>query len=109
MVTHHNFLDTSTPDINLERDIIDVEAVSGMAVSELSNGRFKINIATIIISALLFLMILAWFDFIQSAFYSYLLPDIQNDNIPPWGKFWYALFSTIFIILIIILIYFCFL
>ncbi|CAH6419646.1 Hypothetical protein HVR_LOCUS720 [uncultured virus] len=106
-----NFQNTNSPDINLERDIIEPglesEIALGMEVSEISrDNRFRINISTIIISALLFLMILAWFDFIQTSFYSWVLPESQVDIIPASAKFWYAIVITAFIIIMIILIYY---
>lgn len=68
---------------------------------------FHVNIATIIISGLLFLFILAWFDFIQSAFYAWCNPDLDVANfssVPLTTKFWYALIATVLIFAIIALI-----
>lgn len=100
---HGHFQDINTPDINLERDLIipemDAEIALGMQVSELGGAtdkRFTVNIFTIVLSAIIFLIILAWFDFIQTAFYDYILPSVNFDTIPPSAKLWYAILLTIF-------------
>ena len=101
----------NTPDVDLERDLIEpdlqAEVALGMENSELSaDRRFRVNISTILISALIFLSILAWFDFIQTAFYLWLLPQAQTDLIPASVKLWYAIMITIVIIILIILVYY---
>jgi len=125
---------TNTPDINLERDVIPIastnptisEVILGMENAELeeeklakkglgiqasesdefSDDRFKINVSTILISALLFLLVLAWFDFIQSAFYSWLSPEFMFEDIPPAVKLWYAIMATVFILILVYLVYY---
>lgn len=101
---------TNTPDINLERDVIgpeiEEEVALGMELGELSEKRFQINVATIIMSALLFLIVLAWFDFIQTVFYNYMYPPSVDDAIPSSVKLWYAIMVTILIITMVILIYY---
>lgn len=111
------FQNTSTPDINLERDIISLdENLLGMAAvknleSEQINGnkklqsKFRINVATILVSALIFLSILAWFDFIQTTIYAYLDPDTTIDTVPSYVKLWYAIFITFLVVILIALIY----
>jgi hypothetical protein len=101
---------TNTPDINLERDIIgpeiEEEIALGMELAELSEKKFQINVATIIMSALLFLIVLAWFDFIQTVFYNYMYPPSVDDAIPSSVKLWYAIMATILIIMMVILLYY---
>lgn len=112
--THHllsTLQNTNTPDINLERDIINPELEGelalGMEVAEINTDkRFIINVSTIIISALLFLLILSWFDFMQTAFYTWLAPGSVDELVPPSVKLWYAILLTIFIIMLIVLIYY---
>lgn len=114
LLRHRNFQDLDSPDINLERDIIPEISEVGLLGYEneynttLSIPGFRINFFTIIISALIFLVILAWFDFIQSAFYSVLFSDsdYEFDLIPPNYKFLYALLITGLVLLIILLIYY---
>lgn len=101
----------NSPDFDLERDIIpeeiESETVLGMEATELSSDkRFRVNISTILISAFIFLAILAWFDFIQTAFYLYFVPQAENDLIPASVKFWYAILVTIIILILIVLIYY---
>lgn len=112
-VLHNKMMNTNSPDFDLERDIMgpdEDEIVLGMAATELSsrpeNKKFQINIFTITISALIFLAILAWFDFIQTAFYSWMVPNTTNDLIPASVKLWYALLLTIVIIILVWLIYY---
>ena len=101
---------TNMPGIDLDRDIIrtelEGEVLLGMDLPELAVKQFRINIATILVSALIFLIILAWFDFIQTTFYNYLYPPSIDDAIPSSVKLWYAIGITIFITLVIILIYY---
>ena len=109
--SYNSFQITSTPDINLERDIIaptlEEEIVLGMETSEINTEkRFIVNISTIIISALLFLMILAWFDFMQTTFFIWLAPQTSEELIPSSVKLWYALFITIVVFILITLIYY---
>ena len=106
-----SFQNTNTPDVDLERDIIgpevDGEIVLGMESTELnSDRRFRINISTIMISAFIFLAILAWFDFIQTTFYIWLAPESTVDLIPASIKLWYAIAVTVLVIILIFLIYY---
>ena len=96
------------PDVDLDRDLINPdEVVLGMKAVELSSDkRFSVNITTIVISALVFLIILAWFDFIQTQFYAVLYPPSTDDAIPASVKFWYAIMITIFLLILLILIYY---
>lgn len=100
------FQDTNFPDFDLERDLLlEEEELLGIATAELAAERsFRINIATIIISALIFLVILAWFDFIQTAFYAWTFPASIEQTIPADVKLWYALVITIVIIILVYLI-----
>lgn len=104
---YHSLLSTNAPDFDLDRDIIEPETILGIEAGSMAvrEKKFKVNISTILISALLFLMILAWFDFMQTTFFSWLSPDTQFDvasNI----KFWYAILITVFILSLVILIYY---
>jgi magnesium-transporting ATPase (P-type) len=105
----HNFQHTNSPDIDLDRDLNfqdEAETILGIETTQLNqNKKFQINISTIIISALIFLAILAWFDFIQTTFYLWLIPDDQIDGIPSSAKLWYALFITVIIIILIVIVY----
>ncbi len=107
----NNMQNTDTPDINLERDLLPEEIALGLQTGENvvdANKKFKVNIVTIIISALIFLAILAWFDFAQTTFYAWVYPPTQEDNIPAWAKLWYAvaITATILIIIGLLLYYF---
>jgi hypothetical protein len=101
----------NSPDIDLDRDIIDTEAEAevllGMETAEIvSNKKFQVNISTILISAIIFLAILAWFDFIQTAFYTWLSPETQLEVVPASVRLWYAILVTIIVIILVILIYY---
>lgn len=91
---------TSTPQESIRGATIAVEQ------DEFADSRFKINVSTILISALLFLLVLAWFDFIQSAFYSWLSPEFIFEDIPPAVKLWYAILATVFILILVYLVYY---
>lgn len=107
----NSFQNTSTPDINLERDLIapglEEELALGMETSEInSDKKFVVNISTILISALLFLTILAWFDFIQTTVFTWLAPEKEEEFVPSSVKLWYAIGVTIFVSILVILIYY---
>lgn len=97
--THNvnNFQNTNTPDIDLERDVTTVTSAGGFLTEEsaLNNSkRFRFNLSTIIMSALIFLAILSWFDFMQTTFYTWLQPTTQEGYPTPANKFYYALLAT---------------
>lgn len=114
MVLHNELQITqnlNTPDFNLERDIlggsvVETEELLGGAILNKNNNKFRINIITIIISAIIFICILIWFDFIQTAFFIWLDPTVESSLLPVKIKLFYALFSTLFILAIIVLIYY---
>lgn len=113
-------LKTNVPDINLERDLVspelEEEILLGMEAAELASQKrkrphkFRINLATILISAFIFLAILAWFEFIQTAFYEYLYPSASSEEIvPSYVKFWYCLLiSGLVIVLVLLVYYYCY-
>ena len=68
--------------------------------------QFRINIATIVISALLFLLVLAWFDFIQGTFLSWISPREDVDDVPTTAKLAYAMLITVFVLTGILLVYY---
>lgn len=106
---HHsvqNFQNTNAPDIDLERDLIGGMVVQGNAQDRKKDTQFRYNLATIVISAVLFLAILAWYDFIQTAFYTWLEPESQTDQPSFLNKFYYALLATGFSVAITLLIIF---
>lgn len=114
-IKHHRSLvtlqNTPTPDVNLERDLLppqlEEELALGMETAEInSDKRFVVNISTILISALLFLMILSWFDFIQTTFFAWLTPESEVELVPSSVKLWYAIGMTIFVSILIVLIYY---
>lgn len=92
MSAYKNFQNTNSPDVDLDRDVIIGSALLDEQVK--NNKRFQFNVATIIMSALIFLAILAWFDFMQTTFYSWLAPDSQVGNPSPAIKLYYALLAT---------------
>lgn len=100
----HTFQDSPTPDINLDQDVIALGIESG-EIETKTKPRFAVNIYTIIISALIFLSVLAWFDWIQSTFYAYEQPEITYDTISLQTKLKYAIGVTIFVAILVVLIY----
>lgn len=95
---YHSFQNTNTPDMDIERDssIIGAPLVEGI--------QLKFNLSTMIISALVFLAILAWFDFMQTTFYTWLQPDIMKEEISAANKFYYAILATIVVTICSVLI-----
>lgn len=110
---HHKSIATlqniNSPDFDLERDAVNPALLLGMENSELAaDKRYQINLSTIFISALIFLAILAWFDFIQTTIFVWLSPEVAIDTVPPAVKLWYAIFITIMITILVVLIYYHF-
>lgn len=110
LVLNNNMQNANTPDVDLERDLIIEEEALGLEATREAESRgersvaFRVNVATIIISAFLFLVILAWFDFIQTAFYDVLDPSLQDSMVPSTIKLYYALLVTGLSIVFILLI-----
>ena len=92
---------TNMPDFDLE---VEGEELLGMEVATVTG--LRINMAGIIVSAVVFLAILAWFDFMQTAVFVWLSPDTTQDIIQPPVKLWYAALVTIFVAAIVILVYY---
>lgn len=68
--------------------------------------RFQINLTTIIISALIFIAILAWFDWIQTSIYVIFDPELASEYVPLSIKFWYSVIVTFLTIALVYLIYY---
>ena len=85
---------------------IENEIALGTETSIMSSSGSNINVIAILISALIFLAILSWFDFIQVAFYSYMNPEIMKEELPASTKFWLAVLITFLVGMMIILIYY---
>jgi hypothetical protein len=97
----------------LERDLIEDETLLGIktaadSATKSRDQRPKINLVTIVISALIFLAILAWFDFIQTAFYEVIYPPNVTNQIPASHKLWYAIFISFFVLIVVFLLYYIF-
>jgi len=104
LIKHNRLQDSNSPDFDLERDL-KAEILLGMETEELTETLFRIDLSTIIISALVFLVILAWFDALQTTFYAWLYPPSEAVDVPAYVKLWYAIFITFLIFILIILIY----
>lgn len=105
-----NLQDIDTPDFDLDRDLIgpeQEEVILGMKTGKISSKKkYSINLATILVSALAFIAILAWFDFIQTTFYNFILPPDKQDPVASQARLWYALFISIIIFILVYLIYY---
>lgn len=102
-----NLQNISSPEMNIDRDVVPDVEILGMANSE--PKKFYIDISMIVISGLLFLWLLAIFDLLQTAFYQTLNPLIPRENysvVPLSTKFWYLVLTTIIIFAVIVIIVF---
>lgn len=113
VISHPHVLNTlqntNAPDVTFDSDASEIEGavLLGMETSEIDLERkIKIEVSTIFISALIFLAILAWFDFMQTTTFVWLSPQTQEDQVSPAVKFWYAILVTIVVIILVILIYY---
>jgi ABC-type multidrug transport system permease subunit len=100
---------THTPDFDIINEIpvqTEAEALLGMENTLLSGQKLSVNIPGILISALIFLVILAWFEFVQTAFYSYMNPEIISQEIPAATKFWTAILFTFLVAMLLSLVYY---
>lgn len=108
-----SFQNTDSPDYDMENDLINGEnnAATGLGMenSEIAAQRsIRVNVATILISAFIFLAILAWFDFFQTTFYEWSYPPSTQQEIPSQTKFWYALFVSFIVAILVLLVYYHF-
>jgi hypothetical protein len=108
-----------SPDFDYDADAADLQATTTADLLSLGNVRreqpmesknkssvFFSTSITIILSSLIFLIVIAWFDFIQTAFFQVIDPgSTAEEDAPAWLKFWYALFSSVYIGVLIILCY----
>jgi len=64
-----------------------------------------LSIETIIISALIFIGILAWFEFLRSWFDN-VFNDLPETNFAPiWHRLWYAIFITALVLILLYIVY----
>ena len=91
---------------NLEMDLTQPEgALLALGASQ-NAQKFRINLDTIILSGLVFITLIAWYDFLQTAFIGSFGSGGGFDRSTAPGKFWYAIFVTFFNFIIIGLIYY---
>lgn len=89
----------------------EAEIILGMEAGELDiehEHEFKVELSTLIISALIFLGVLAWFDFMQTGLFDWLSPSTQVNEVPSSVKFWYAILVTVVVVVLVILLYYHF-
>lgn len=56
---------------------------------------FNINYKSLLITGILFMLIVSWFDFVQTAFYSWYKPDVVAQDVGPAGVFWFCVLATL--------------
>lgn len=99
---------TNVPDFDAGIDAAGIEAEEialGAEAASLSSKK-HIHIIPIIVSAFVFLIILSWFDFIQTTFYEYMDQQKMKEEISSVVKFWTAVMLTFIIGIMLLLIYY---
>lgn len=74
-------------------DIVDVE------------NNITVSIETIILSALIFIGILSWFEFLRSWYDNVFLIEGEHNFRLIWNRFWYAVFITSVVIVLVYILY----
>ena len=64
-----------------------------------------LSIETIIISALIFIGILAWFEFLRSWFDNVFNGQPQTNFVPVWHRLVYAVFITALVLILLYVVY----
>lgn len=103
LVDINHFQDVNAPDIDLDRDVLQFAGANESNLRH-ERGKFGINLATMIVSAVVFLAILAWFDLFQTSVFLSFLPHLDID-VPAHVKFWYAVIVTAFVCSIVGVVY----
>ena len=84
----------------------EAEIFVGMGSVEVSNMRkYTLTIAMVIISAILFLVVLAWFDFAQTVYFTAVSPQTPYTGVPSNVKLGYAVIITVFSVITLALYY----
>jgi hypothetical protein len=65
------------------------------------SNKFNFSYATLIITGIVFMLVVSWFDFLQTSFYFWYKPGIDNSDVGPAGVFWFCVMATLLGILII--------
>jgi hypothetical protein len=76
-------------------DLAVAEEAAVLGVETTQTYGFRINYKSLVITGIVFMLIVAWFDFVQTAFYFWYRPNIDPTDIGPAGVFWFCLFATI--------------
>ena len=87
---------------------LDVEAVKPEHLPENNEPKtsFTVSIETVVVTALLFFSILAWFEFLRGLYEDVLIDHTEDEvKINVAHRFWYAAFVTALSIIIIYTIY----
>lgn len=95
-----------------------ITSVEGMELSELTtNGETEssmphgrssnitVSIETIILSALIFIGILVWFEFIRVWFDNVFTNQPTHNFTIIWHRFWYAIFITALVLVLLYIVY----
>ena len=89
-----------------EAELVDV--IEEDADPEVPRGRpanIILSIETIIISALIFIAILAWFEFIRSWFDNVFDDEVVHNISAIFHRLWYAIFITVLALILIYIVY----
>jgi len=66
---------------------------------------FSVSIETIVVSALIFIAILAWFEFVRSWFDNTFDGKAVHDLGLVYHRFWYAIFVSVLVVILIYVVY----
>ena len=70
-----------------------------------NHSNITVSIETIILSAVIFIGILSWFEFLRSWYDNVFSFDGTHNFGLIWNRFWYAVFITAVVIILIYIIY----
>ena len=83
----------------------DVNTNSDLPYSEKKTRSLKISIETIVMSALIFIAILAWFEFLRTWFDTVFSQTQSHHFNAVYNRLWYAIFVTSISLILVYIVY----
>jgi hypothetical protein len=88
-------------------DLTTAAVGDGQDMPDLTDDQSSITVSieTILLSAVVFIGILSWFEFLRAWYDNVFAVDGNNNPGIIWNRFWYAVFITSVVIILVYIIY----
>lgn len=88
-------------------DLTSASVGDGQDMPELIDDRsgITVSIETIVLSAIVFIGILSWFEFLRAWYDNVFAVDGNNNPGIIWNRFWYAVFISSVVIILVYILY----